>query len=146
VTVRGLNHVGLCVRDLGASLAFYRDVAGLSVQVAPLRTGGDWFDTITRNEGAEIEIAQLTIGDFTLQLVQYHAAGVELVESGHLHPGNPHLSFDVVDIDGKHAAVVASGASRPTEIVEIPGVGGRSFYVEDPDGTPVEFIAMSPGE
>jgi catechol 2,3-dioxygenase-like lactoylglutathione lyase family enzyme len=30
VTARstGVNHVGLCVRDLGASLAFYRDVVG----------------------------------------------------------------------------------------------------------------------
>jgi hypothetical protein len=28
--------------------------------------------------------------------------------------------------------------------VDITGTGARSFYVEDPDGTPVEFITMAP--
>ena len=84
----------------------------------------------------------LELGSFTLQLVQYHAAGASPVAAGHNHPGNPHLSINVVDLDAKHAEAVAAGKYRPTAIVEITGTGARSFYVQDPDGTPVEFIAM----
>ncbi|MFO1536530.1 MAG: VOC family protein [Actinomycetota bacterium] len=138
----GVNHLGLCVRDLGASLAFYRDVVGFSVRSAPRRLAGAWFDTLTRSDGAEIEVAMCTLGDCTLQLVQYHAAGAEPVAAGHHRPGNPHLCIDVDDVDEKHAEVVALGAHRPTEIVDIAGTGIRSFYVEDPDGTPVEFLQM----
>jgi catechol 2,3-dioxygenase-like lactoylglutathione lyase family enzyme len=137
--------MGLCVGDLRASLAFYTDVAGFTVRMAPRRITGAWFDALTRNEGAEIEVAMVELGSFTLQLVQYHAAGASPVPPGHNHPGNPHLSINVTDVDAKHAEVVATGQHHPTAIVDIAGVGARSFYVEDPDGTPVEFIAMSPG-
>jgi catechol 2,3-dioxygenase-like lactoylglutathione lyase family enzyme len=137
-----VDHLGLCVRDLHASLAFYTEVAGFTVRMAPRRIAGAWFDTLTRNEGAEIEVAMVELGPFTLQLVQYHAAGSSPVPSGHDHPGNPHLSISVVDVDAKHAEVVAAGRHHPTAIVEITGTGARSFYAEDPDGTPVEFIAM----
>ena len=138
----GLNHVGLCVRDLDAAVAFYRDVAGFEVKVPPMRLGGDWFDTLTWNEGADIEIAMLGLGGFTIQLVRYHAAGADPVAPGHNHPGNPHLCIDVDDVDAKHAEVLALGAHRPTVIVDIAGTGARSFYVDDPDGTPVEFLQM----
>ena len=135
--------MGLCVRDVGAAVAFYRDVAGFEVRTASFRLGGEWFDTLTWNEGAEIEVAMLALGDFTMQLVGYHAAGAEPVAPGHNHPGNPHLCIDVDDVDAKHAEVLALSAHRPTAIVEIAGTGARSFYVEDPDGTPVEFLQMS---
>jgi len=134
--------MGLCVRDVGAAVAFYRDVAGFEVRTASFRLGGEWFDTLTWNEGAEIEVAMLALGDFTMQLVGYHAAGAEPVAPGHNHPGNPHLCIDVDDVDAKHAEVLALSAHRPTAIVEIAGTGARSFYVEDPDGTPVEFLQM----
>jgi catechol 2,3-dioxygenase-like lactoylglutathione lyase family enzyme len=135
--------MGLCVRDVGASLAFYTEVVGFTVRMEPRRMAGAWFDTLTWNEGAEIEVAMLELGSFTLQLVQYHAAGASPVAPGHNHPGNPHLSIDVVDVDAKHAEVVASGRHHPTAVVDITGTGARSFYVEDPDGTPVEFIALA---
>ena len=134
--------MGLCVRDLGAAVDFYRDVAGFEVRVPPTRLGGEWFDTLTWNDGADIEIAMLALGGFTIQLVEYHAAGADAVAPGHNHPGNPHLCIDVDDVDAKHADVVALGAHRPTAIVDIAGTGARSFYVEDPDGTPVEFLQM----
>jgi glyoxylase I family protein len=135
-----LNHVGLCVSDLAASTAFYRDVAGFTVQSGPYRMSGEWFDTITRNEGADIEVAMLELDGFTIQLVQYHAAGAEPAPTGHNHVGNPHLCINVVDVEEKHAAIVASGRHRPTTICDLAGTGFRSFYVEDPDGTPVEFL------
>jgi catechol 2,3-dioxygenase-like lactoylglutathione lyase family enzyme len=134
--------MGLCVQDLRASLTFYTEVAGFTVRIAPRRIAGEWFDALTRNEGAEIEVAMVELGPFTLQLVQYHAAGASPISPGHNHPGNPHLSINVVDVDAKHAEVVASGQHHPTSIVDINGAGARSFYVADPDGMPVEFIAL----
>ncbi len=143
VAAARVDHLGLCVRDLRGSLAFYTEVAGFTVRMAPRRIAGAWFDTLTRNDGADIEVAMVELGSFTLQLVQYHAAGASPVTPGHNHPGNPHLSIDVVDVDAKHAEVLAAGQHRPTPIVDIAGTGARSFYVEDPDGTPVEFIAIT---
>ena len=53
-----VNHVGLTVSDLDASTAFYVDTVGMQVS-SRSRTGGDWFDTLTSNEGAVIDVVML---------------------------------------------------------------------------------------
>ena len=136
-----LNHIGLTVTDLDASLAFYCDVVGFTLGLRT-RAGGDWFDTLTRNTGADIEIAMLQLGDFTLQLVQYHAAGGVPLSLAHHNIGNPHFSIEVDDVDAWHRTISASGRHEPTSIVDIMGTGIRSFYVHDPDGVPVELLQM----
>lgn len=136
-----LGHVGLTVSDLDASIEFYRDVVGMELTMR-LETGGPWFDELTRNEGAIIDVAMLELGGVTLQLVEYRQGGDEAAPVAHHRPGSPHLSIEVDDVDRRHAAITASGRHHPTAIVEIAGVGARSFYVEDPDGVPVELIEM----
>lgn len=138
----GLNHAGLTVSDLDNSIAFYREVVGFELSLRT-RVQGDWFDTLTDNRGADIEIAMMTLDGFTLQLVRYHRAGGEQLPLAHHHVGSPHLSIDVDDVETRHAAVCAAGNLRPTPIVDIMGTGIRSFYVRDPDGVPVELIQMN---
>jgi catechol 2,3-dioxygenase-like lactoylglutathione lyase family enzyme len=135
----GLNHVGLTVSDVERSIAFYRDTVGMKY-IGRTRVSGDWFDTLTHNRGADIDVAHLTLGDFTLQLVQYLAAGGGRLALAHHHVGNPHLCIDVEDVEAKRRALVAAGGLDPTPIVDIMRTGTRSFYVADPDGVPVEFL------
>jgi catechol 2,3-dioxygenase-like lactoylglutathione lyase family enzyme len=135
-----LNHVGLTVADLEASRAFYVDVVGMDVVLDGFRTGGGWFDTLTENEGAVIEAMLLSAGPTSLQLVQYHAAGDPEAVTGHSRVGNLHLSFDVENVEAKHAELAQRPELRATAVVQLPVDGYRSFYVRDPDGVPVEFM------
>jgi catechol 2,3-dioxygenase-like lactoylglutathione lyase family enzyme len=137
-----VNHVGLTVTDLERSVAFYRDVVGLAVVVPRFHTGGEWFDTLTDNRGAVLDGAMLADGDFCLQLLQYAQGGTGPAVTGHNRVGNLHLSVNVVDVVAKHEEIVAAGGHDPTPVVELPVAGGRSFYVHDPDGVPVEFIQL----
>ena len=137
-----LGHVGLTVSDLDASIEFYRDVVGMRLTTR-LETGGPWFDELTHNHDAAIEVAMLELGGVTLQLVDYRRAGGEPALIAHHRPGSPHLSIEVDDVDDRHAAITATGRHRPTRIVDIAGTSIRSFYVEDPDGVPVEFLQMT---
>jgi catechol 2,3-dioxygenase-like lactoylglutathione lyase family enzyme len=139
--VTELNHVGVTVTDLDASLAFYCEVVGFELSLRT-RAGGEWFDTLTRNDGADIEIAMLRLGDFTLQLVQYHRSGGGVLPLAHHNIGNPHLCIEVDDVDERHRQITASARHDPTPVVDIMGTGIRSFYVHDPDGVPVELLQM----
>jgi catechol 2,3-dioxygenase-like lactoylglutathione lyase family enzyme len=139
-----VNHVGLTVSDLDVSLDFYCSVVGFSVG-SRRRIQGEWFDTLTHNTGADIDVAMLNLGEVTLQLVQYLAAGGERLPLAHHHVGSPHLCITVDDVDARHATVSASGRHRPTPVVDIMGTGIRSFYVEDPDGVPVELLQYPGG-
>lgn len=138
-----LNHVGITVTDLDASLAFYRDVVGFEMTLRT-RATGEWFDTLTRNDSADIEIVMLQLDDFTLQLVQYHASGGATLPLAHHNVGNPHLCIEVDDVDARHEKISASGMHDPTPLVDIMGTGIRSFYVHDPDGVPVELLQPRP--
>lgn len=134
-----VNHVGLTVSDLDASVAFYRDVVGMDVELSGFRSGGEWFDTLTGNAGAVIDVAMLRAGSVVLQLVQYHEGGDPVAVTGHERVGNVHLSVNVDDVETKHASLAAHD---PTPVVDLPFPGARSFYVRDPDGIPVEFIHL----
>lgn len=142
--MRVVNHVGIAVSDLEQSVAFYRDVVGLEVQVEHFRAGGEWFDTLTWNSGAMVEGANLGDDSFTLQLVRYEAGGEPGVATGHNRVGNLHLSINVADAAAKREEILAGGAHDPTPLVELPVPGACSFYVHDPDGVPVEFIQLTP--
>jgi catechol 2,3-dioxygenase-like lactoylglutathione lyase family enzyme len=137
-----LGHVGLTVSDLGASIAFYCDVVGFALE-GRYEVAGEWFDTLTHNQGADIEVAMLRLGTFVLQLVAYRDGGGTGLDLAHHRAGSPHLSFTVADLDARHAALVAAGAQNPTPVVDVMGSAAiRSFYVDDPDGVPVEFLEM----
>jgi catechol 2,3-dioxygenase-like lactoylglutathione lyase family enzyme len=138
----GFFHLGLTVADLGRSVDFYRDVAGMDV-LSVVEIDSEGFGLLTRNPGARLRTALLGIGTFQLQLVQYTAGGGPSLDIDHRYPGAPHLSFWVVDLDSLYDRIGGHGGVRVTsERVEVvPGI--RSFYVADPDGVPVEFIERS---
>jgi len=140
----GVNHVGLTVSDLERSIAFYRDTVGMKPGMRT-RSGGEWFDVLTHNRGADIDVAYLSLGEFSLQLVQYLAAGGEPLPLAHHRIGNPHLCIEVDDVEAKRREVLAQGGFGATPIVDIMGNRSiRSFYVADPDGVPVEFLQLAP--
>ncbi len=135
------GHVGLTVRNLEASLRFYRDVAEMTVESDfALINGG--FAKLTNNPAAAIKVVHLRAGSFQLQLVEYTAGGGNALTVHHNNIGSPHLSFNVADVEAKYRAVQGQPSAKIiSDIVEVvPKV--RSFYTEDPDGVPVEFIQM----
>jgi catechol 2,3-dioxygenase-like lactoylglutathione lyase family enzyme len=158
------HHFGVTTADIERSYAFYVEVAGMSVwdQEAALdveaperevRKGAamefmvvhsDELDTITDNPGAQLKYVMLQSADRSVvfQLTEYVEKGGPACEVGHNRPGSPHLSFFVEDVDAMHAMVRARpGTAVPSPIAQItPSM--RSFYVDDPDGVPVEFLQV----
>lgn len=137
-----LYHVGLTVENLEESVAFYRDVVGMSEIPASsnLEIEGRWFDQLTENEGARLRVSHLDLDGVQLQLVEYTAAGGQRLPLHHKMVGNPHLCIDMDDIDARHAALEAEGRFKISPIVDIGDTGVRSFYITDPNGVLVEFI------
>ena len=50
------------------------------------------------------------------------------------------MCFLVTDVEAKYAEVSARGDVKITSAVTDIVAGARSFYTEDPDGVPVEFV------
>jgi catechol 2,3-dioxygenase-like lactoylglutathione lyase family enzyme len=133
-----VNHIGLTVADLEASTAFYREVVGMEIVRQYPVAGDDWFRTLTENDDAVVEAVMLRLDAFQLQLVQYHAGG-DTGATGHQVEGGLHLCIDVDDVDAVRTSIEATGRYHVGPTVRREPYGGRSFYVHDPDGVPVEF-------
>jgi catechol 2,3-dioxygenase-like lactoylglutathione lyase family enzyme len=137
-----LLHVGLTVSDLAASVGFYRDVVGMTVS-SEFVGHNDWFDVLTNNPGAELSVAHLRLGGYELQLIEYLAGGQdEVAVIAHNRVASPHMCFLVTDVEAKFAEVSGRGDVVVTSEVTDIAAGARSFYVEDPDGVPVEFVQI----
>ncbi|MCH2173563.1 VOC family protein, partial [Myxococcota bacterium] len=134
--------MGITVENLEESVAFYRDVVGLTEipETSDLEMSGEWFDQLTENEGARFRVAHLDLSGIQLQLVEYTAAGGERLDLAHKRIGNPHLCIDMENISERHAALAAEGRFKVSPIVTIADTPIRSFYVTDPNGVLVEFI------
>jgi lactoylglutathione lyase len=134
-----LFHVGLTVKDLQRSLAFYRDIARM--EAGEIFDGQSAeFDTLTNNPGASLRGVHLTAGSFMLQLLEYKAGGGTTLDLHHNNVGSPHLCFYVPDVEAKYAELRGRGDVKITSGIVPIARNMRGLYTEDPDGVPVEFL------
>jgi catechol 2,3-dioxygenase-like lactoylglutathione lyase family enzyme len=132
-------HMGLTVSDMSRSIAFYRDVVGMEVVRGPFTGGGAGSDDLMQNPGLELQVCWLRHGTFLFQLLQYTKKAGIVLELHHNNVGSPHFSFVIDDVEAKYADI---RDHHPDLVLASPIADmetGKSFYVEDPDGLPVEF-------
>src|SRR5436305_14226896 len=100
--MKALHHVGITVKDLDASIRFYHDVLGLEFSNEP----SPWFDgpelgPAVGVPGAGLRQVSLTLGDTTLELLEYKSPPSETakpIPSNNI--GAAHVAFRH---DGLHA-------------------------------------------
>jgi len=125
-TIRGLAEVVLWVHDLPRSIAFYRDVLGLSVISPPERKNPIFLQAGPANIG----IPQLIV------LVQLPPDAAPFSKPRTLH----HVALEIApdDFDAEYARLTGLGfAPRSGEHPVLPS---RTLYVDDPDGNEIELI------
>ncbi len=127
--VRGVSHVSLSVTDLDRSLAFYRDVLGLSVLMEPFE--GSAFD------GRE---AMVLAGRIAVAL-QCHR-GSDGSDFDPRRTGLDHLAFHLADrshLDEWAERLAAHGVAC-SEVKQV--AFGWNIEFRDPDGIQLEFFAL----
>ena len=126
-SISGLAEVVLNVRDMAASLAFYRDLLGLAVISPPERTNPVFLKAGAANTDlpALVVLVQLPDGSaaFTAPRTLHHLA----------------LAVPAESFDGTQKALEARGFSVRTG--QHPVIPSRTMYIDDPDGNEVELIA-----
>src|SRR5206468_6029786 len=109
--MKALHHVGVTVKDRDASIGFYRDVLGLEFSNEP----SPWFDgpelgPAVGVPGAGLRQVSLTLGDTTLELLEYKSPPSETAKpmpSNNI--GASHVAFRVDDIHETVAELKGKG-------------------------------------
>ncbi|MCZ8511310.1 VOC family protein [Paenibacillus filicis] len=123
---RRIEHVGLMVKDLDASIAFYEEVVGLRLKGKLMHTNG------------VIQLAFLgfdAAGETELELIQGYNDG--LPQEGKVH----HVAFAVDDIEEEFRRIrqLTDVIMIDQEITTLPN-GARYFFFHGPDGEWLEMF------
>jgi lactoylglutathione lyase len=129
MAVRKLEHVGVMVRNLEKSIAFYTEVVGLVHLHTMIHTNG------------VIRLAFLAGKDAReteLELIEGYNG--ELPDEGRTH----HVAFTVDDVEAEFERIKGLGVPmRDTEITTLPN-GSRYFFFYGPDGEFLEMFQPAP--
>jgi catechol 2,3-dioxygenase-like lactoylglutathione lyase family enzyme len=147
--VSHVHHSAVYVRDVDASLRFYRDGLGLQV-LMDHEFDGDWS---TLFDAPSDRLRSVFLGDpdspdaGIVELVVF--AGNPTGDDGDaptpapLRAGFFLLSF-FVDVDATLARLAAVGLDGPARRIRVPGPGGdvEMATLRDPDGVLVELVGI----
>lgn len=135
-SVAWLDHVGLNVRDLDGTAAFYREAFGyreqLRMQLADLDLS---FVMLVDDDGRRFELLARSTGAPGLR------AGTPVEAVGTWGLG--HVAFRVEDLAGAFARLLELGATEVLDPRPSPEEGFDFAWVHDPEGNLVELIAAS---
>jgi len=149
--MRNVHHVGITVRDLDVSIAFYRDLLGLPFVVPPT----PWFEgnDLARGLGVEppvaLRVALFEVGDGQtwFEILQYRSPASRTDRAlPQSDIGAGHVAFHVDDIEATYAELVAKGVpfnSAPNVVEDGPLAGWRWAYFRDPDGHTMELVEVA---
>ena len=129
-----LENVGIAVRDLEATIAFFTDL-GLTV-VGRDTVSGEWTDTAVGLDGNHAKIAMLQTpdGHGCLELFEYiHPEAIESEPTRPHEIGMHRLAFSVDDID-EALAIAAKHGCRPLRGVATYQDIYKLTYVRGPSG------------
>jgi catechol 2,3-dioxygenase-like lactoylglutathione lyase family enzyme len=122
VGIKGIDNVGIAVRDLDAVAGFFEHTVGLDV---------------TRDDEGRPRSASVQTGDRYLYVFETGGGPAPVQRGGDLttnSPGLDHVSFAVDDVDGAYASLRRRGVPFEGEPESVDAWGIRLVRFCDPEG------------
>ena len=139
--IQVFSHVCIGVTDIARSLDFYQRLLGMDV-VFDVELEGPALSSVSGKQNAKGRMVGGLIGGVVVELIDLGGGAPASRDTTH-RTGYTNISFSVGDLDDAYRRVGELGFVAAQEPVEIAGV--RMFFVNDPDGTPIEIIQFPDG-
>ena len=131
MAVQALNHANIQTVVMDASIAFFRDVLGMTVDPVPGMVSlveGAWLYSAEGRPAIHLN-AVTSATDFLGEARPPH----DVTGAGRIH----HIAFDCVDYDDVDRRIAAAGLTVQRNDVEALGL--RQLFVRDPNGILIEL-------
>jgi catechol 2,3-dioxygenase-like lactoylglutathione lyase family enzyme len=136
-------HLVVGVTNMDRALAFYRDVLGMDVVFETLISGEPFDAVLHAKRKQEGRVVGGLLGGLMIELLSLGVKPATDKPARRGITGIQNVSLSVIDLDDTHRRIRNAGYPPEQDPFEIGGV--RMFFVNDPDGTPVEFIELPGG-
>ncbi len=146
--IHEVTHIGITVRSLETSVAFYRDVLGLRF-VGELTMQGEETDKLFCSTNCEVKIAYLNGSEELLappiELIQFQSEECQAEEPSLKRTSISEICFRVEDIEEVYANLKSKGVeflSEPQffDFTKDGFTKSKAVYFKDPDGIILELM------
>lgn len=148
-TLMGVNHIGLSVKDLDATLAFYQSVTNFELIHRETVSNSQAADELFGVDNVEYEIAVLEAPNMLFEFIEFKHNANKIVEVMPVYgPGMTHTCFQSTTDDSVYGRFKEAGASmlsRGDDAVDLGGYGVYYAYGYDPEGNMFEMELLDPG-
>src|SRR5947209_10339279 len=144
MTLIASAHIGICVPDIEAAVAWYRDVLGMLVLSPPYLMSGDDIERDMGDMISGVSLLGAIVGfdssDHVFELLEYPGSDARLTGRRLTDQGISHVGLVCDDLQQTRSELEAKGVHFLTsEYADIAGL--RTAWFEDPYGT--VFILMA---
>ena len=145
--VSGVVSVGMTVKDMDTSVAFFRDVLTFE-KVSDDEVTGREYEQLTGVFGVRLRVVRMRLGDEILELTEFLAPRGRPVPADSRSNDRwfQHVAIVITDMDEayrhlrKHKVEHASTGPQTLPEWNKAAAGIRAFYFKDPDGHMLELI------
>jgi glyoxylase I family protein len=142
--IRALNHVSITTGDLDRSMAFYRDVLGLS-RLGVGESDAPHLSVIIGFPEVRLRWAEFGLGNG--QLLEYLVPEGTPLTQRTCDPGSVHIALETDELDAVYARLRAAHIvtrSPPVTVASGDWAGARCLYAVDPNGVTIELVQLPP--
>ena len=142
-----LHHVGITVRDLEESLAWYERVFGLQPEFIAEGSGPELSTAVGVPE-ANLRFAFLRFGTCVVELLCYDNEREDHYDRSNADVGSAHVCIDVPHLQTAYEDLLGKGVeflAPPLNIDDGPLAGCAFVYFKDPNGVTLELFQSAAG-
>jgi catechol 2,3-dioxygenase-like lactoylglutathione lyase family enzyme len=138
--VTGVHHIGIPVRSIERSLAWYGELFGLEPDFVEVSEGQKTSQTV-QLENARLRFAFLPIGGTIIEFLEYERPIGDDFDLRNCDVGAIHVCLEVDDIDQVHRVLSERGVKFSIGPTAQQGAiaGHACCYFRDPDGIQLEL-------
>ncbi|MFT6047542.1 MAG: catechol 2,3-dioxygenase-like lactoylglutathione lyase family enzyme [Arenicella sp.] len=142
-SIMGINHIGLSVKNLDETLAFYKEATDFKLVRRAKVSNNEGADALYAHDGVAYEIAVLKAPNILFELIEFkHNEHASRQRTPVTESGMTHTCFQSPSTDSGWDKFIKAGASplsRGAQPIDLGGYGVTYGYAYDPEGNMMEL-------
>lgn len=142
--IKGMHHVGISVRNLERSIAFYTELLGMEIAALTFTLHGADLEQIMALPALQGRMCVVRKGSLLIELFEFTQPKPLARDANYPvnHHGISHFGIEVDDVEATYQQLSAAGVRFHSPVMSFQR-GVKATYGRDPDGNVFELVEMS---